>query len=298
MLDISPLTLLLAAGAFLAGGTVKGVLGIGLPLVAVPLLATALDLPTAVALMIVPVTSSNFLQAVQGGRYGAVVRRFWPVLIPLVLFTILSAQFLADIDPRTGALFLGAIVMGFAVVQALPLRLSVPPEWTRLLNPLVGALSGMLGGISNLFGPPVIMYLVALRLPKDEFVATVALFFLVGGVTLYAVLLFKLGNRWAVRGGCGANGCRAFRWQPLAESNRLESVRTSAACRAVPDRHQPCAPRPDVIAAFFFLARAFEVFGGISATQSKDRPTHLRTVLGRRRQPSGNATYSFMGRPL
>lgn len=191
MLDVSPLTLLLAAGAFLAGGTVKGVLGIGLPLIAVPLLATALDLQTAVALMIVPVTSSNLLQAVQGGHYGKAVRRFWPVLVPLVLFTIVSAQFLADIDLQTGALVLGVIVMAFAVVQALPLRLTVTPELTRLLNPLMGALSGALGGVSNLFGPPLIIYLVALRLPKEEFVGSIALLFLVGGVTLYATLFLN-----------------------------------------------------------------------------------------------------------
>jgi uncharacterized membrane protein YfcA len=191
MFDVSPLVLLLAAGAFFAGGAIKGALGIGLPLIAVPLLTSALDLPLAVALMIVPVTSSNFLQALQGGHFRAAVRRFWLVLVPLVLFTLVSAQFLADIDLRTGALVLGSIVMVFSIIQALPLRLSLAPERARLLNPVMGSLAGLLGGVSNLFGLPLIMYLVALRLPKDEFVATVALFFLTGSVTLYLVLFLN-----------------------------------------------------------------------------------------------------------
>jgi uncharacterized membrane protein YfcA len=191
MLDFTLPTLLLAAGAFFAGGMIKGALGVGLPLIAVPLLATAIDLPTAVALMIVPITSSNLVQSLQGGHVGPAVRRYWLILIPLVLGALISAQFLAEIDFRTGALFLGAIVIAFAAVQALPLQISIAPERVRFLNPLMGAIGGLIGGVSNLFGLPLIMYLIALRLPKDEFVATVALFFLTGSVTLYAVLFFN-----------------------------------------------------------------------------------------------------------
>ena len=68
VLDLGGLTLALGLLTFLVAGTVKGTLGIGLPLVAVPLLATVLDLPTAIALMVVPVLTSNFIQALQGKR--------------------------------------------------------------------------------------------------------------------------------------------------------------------------------------------------------------------------------------
>ncbi|MCH8110447.1 MAG: hypothetical protein IH905_00595 [Proteobacteria bacterium] len=53
-LDVDTPTLVLGALAFFAGGAVKGVMGIGLPLILVPLLATVFDLPTAVAIMVVP----------------------------------------------------------------------------------------------------------------------------------------------------------------------------------------------------------------------------------------------------
>jgi uncharacterized membrane protein YfcA len=36
-----------------------------------------------------------------------------------------------------------------------------------------GLFGGLLGGISTAFGPPLIMYLSALRLPKVEFVAAI-----------------------------------------------------------------------------------------------------------------------------
>lgn len=187
-LDLGGLTLALGLLTFVVAGTVKGTLGIGLPLVAVPLLATVLDLPTALALMIVPVLASNLMQALQGTRKRATLRRFWPLLMTLIPCTIVSAQFVSSIDLRTGSLVLGVIVVLFSLSQLVRLRLPVSGTHEKRLNPIVGAIAGFLGGVSNLFGPPLIMYLVALRLEKDDFVTTIGLLFLISGVTLYATL--------------------------------------------------------------------------------------------------------------
>ena len=55
----TPLLLAELAAILVATGTVKGVLGIGLPLTAVPLLGQVLDLPAAVALMTIPMFTSK-----------------------------------------------------------------------------------------------------------------------------------------------------------------------------------------------------------------------------------------------
>ncbi len=188
-LDVDTPTLVLGGLAFFAGGAVKGVMGIGLPLILVPLLATVFDLPTAVALMVVPVMSTNLLQAYQGGNHRATLRRFWPLLLPMVGTTVVAAQFLADIDVSTGALILGLIVVAFVASQVFPVRPTVTPRLEPWLKVPVGAAAGILGGLSNLFGPVLVMFLVSLRLPKDEFVASVASLFLFGGTTLYITLV-------------------------------------------------------------------------------------------------------------
>lgn len=187
-LDLGGITLVLGLVTFLVAGTVKGTLGIGLPLVAVPLLATVLDLPTALALMIVPVLASNLLQALQGTTKRATMKRFWPLLLTLIPCTVVAAQFVSSIDLQTGSLVLGVIVVLFSLSQLVQIRLPVSGNQETLLNPIVGAIAGFLGGVSNLFGPPLIMYLVALRLEKDDFVTTIGLLFLVAGVTLYTTL--------------------------------------------------------------------------------------------------------------
>jgi uncharacterized protein len=187
-LDLGGLTLALGLLTFLAAGTVKGTLGIGLPLVAVPLLATVLDLPTAVALMVVPVLTSNIIQAFQGKRKIATLRRFFPLLLALILGTVIAAQFLSSVDLRTGSLVLGVIVVLFSLSQLVRVQFEISQTQERYLNPIVGLVAGFLGGLSNLFGPPLIMYLVALKLEKDDFVTTIGLLFVVASGTFYTTL--------------------------------------------------------------------------------------------------------------
>jgi len=188
-LEVDTSILILGAIAFLAGGTVKGVLGIGLPPIVVSVLATVVDLPTAIAVMVVPVMASNLLQAYQGGKFGVTLRRFWPLLLPMIVATAVAAQFLTRINVTTGALALGLIVIVFVASQAFPVRPAVTPRLEPWLKLPVGLAAGILGGLSNLFGPVVVMFLVALRLPKDEFVSAAALLFLVGSTTLYLTLI-------------------------------------------------------------------------------------------------------------
>lgn len=180
--------LAIGAAAVFAGGTVKGVLGIGLPLVAVPVLASAMDPKVAVAMMTVPVLSSNVWLVARGSRLRATVQRFWPLILTLAGFTLLSAQLFVEIDAATASFLLGLAVLGFCAMQLFPIKAAVSRRAERWLGPGIGAVSGLMGGISNFFGPPVIAYLIALRLDKDTFVAAVTLFFIVGGVPLYGSL--------------------------------------------------------------------------------------------------------------
>lgn len=188
-LDVDTSILILGAIAFFAGGAVKGVLGFGLPPIVVSVLATVVDLPTAIAVMVVPVMGSNLLQAYQGGNIGLTLRRFWPLLLSMIAATAVAAQFLTRINVTTGALALGVIVIAFVASQAFLVRPAVTPRLEPWLKLPVGLAAGFLGGLSNLFGPVIVLFLVALRLPKDEFVSAAALLFLVGSTTLYLTLV-------------------------------------------------------------------------------------------------------------
>ena len=63
-----PLIYLLIAVTFLLAGGVKGVIGLGLPTISLGLLAATLDLPSAMALVIIPAFVTNIWQGTSGGH--------------------------------------------------------------------------------------------------------------------------------------------------------------------------------------------------------------------------------------
>lgn len=183
------LVVAVVVGAFLAAGTVKGVLGVGLPMIAVPLIASVTSPAHAIALASVPVVVSNAWQAFHGGHMKDCVRRFWPMLTGVVVGAVAGVQILATFDQQLVSGLLGIVLVVFTGLQAMPRTLALDARGERWLGPPLGLVGGVLGGMSSLFGPLLILYLVALRLPKDVFVAAVALLFFVGSLPLFLGLV-------------------------------------------------------------------------------------------------------------
>ena len=80
--------LIVVAGfAFVFAGLVKGVLGQGLPTVAVGILSLIMSPGEATALLIIPALITNIWQAWTGPSLGPLLRRFWPTMVAICLGT-------------------------------------------------------------------------------------------------------------------------------------------------------------------------------------------------------------------
>lgn len=186
---IPDLPWLLFLAALLAGGLVKGALGVGLPLVAVPLLSLGMSPHLAIALLVVPVLASNIWQAVEGGRLVPSLRRFGGLIVAQGLATALTVRMtLAMSASQLNTLLAAAVLMAVALMAWKP-TLQVSPERERVVGVGVGLLSGLLGGVSSLTGPVIITYLMALQLRRDEFVGSVSIIYLLGALPLYGAML-------------------------------------------------------------------------------------------------------------
>ena len=179
-LDASPLLLAAAALALLVGGLSKGVLGVGLPMIALPLLYTSVPIREAVAVMYGPVLVMNLWQTFQGGYFLVALRKFWPMMISVVLGTWLGAKTLVSIDSNVLQIVVGATVAVFSLINLLQPKLTVPERHALWLSVLVGITGGFFGGLTLFIGPAVIMFMVALRIPKEEFIGTIGLVYLLG----------------------------------------------------------------------------------------------------------------------
>lgn len=188
MSEPSPALLLVAALGFFAGGLVKGITGMGLPLVAVPVVALVLDVRAVLPLMTASVVLSNVWQIVEAGNIRAAGTRFWSIAVAIVGGTWLGVALISVADPRLLEGILGAVVILFVAASLLRWAPSVPKRAEAWLNPLVGTVTGAVGGLTSIFSPPLAIYLLALRIGREEFIAVMGLTMLAGSVTFTLAL--------------------------------------------------------------------------------------------------------------
>lgn len=174
--------------AVLAGGLVKGVTGIGLPLVAMPILASFIPIPKAIALLSLSSIATSLLQGMHGGHFMRAGRRLWPLFAGITAGVFASAWTLVVIDLQLLYLLLGAVVVVFACIFQRRIVFEVAPRAEPWVAPAAGIVAGLIGGVSMLFGPIYAMYLSGLRLTKDFFVVGVSLANLVSTLALVAAL--------------------------------------------------------------------------------------------------------------
>jgi hypothetical protein len=182
-------TVLFIAGVYLLAGVVKGVLGIGMPLITIPLLASTVGPITAMALLAVPTFAINLVQTAQSGYMMGALRRFW-VAYPLVILGVVFSVTLLLTRMDRGALMIvvGVVVILIAISQLMPFAAAIPQRAERWCTPLVGIVSGLIGGITSFLGPLMVMYLVALRVEKDQFIGAIALFYVIAAIPFYVGL--------------------------------------------------------------------------------------------------------------
>jgi uncharacterized membrane protein YfcA len=197
-----------AVCAALVGLAKTGVPGFGI--FVVPLMVLTVGDARQSAGWLLPLLSVADVFAVIRFRRQAAARRLFS-LAPWVLAGMAA-----------GALALGAPegilrrLVGVIVLAMIALRLLRPPNASQELAPRTAATYGVAAGfattVANAAGPIMNMYLFARRLPKDEFIATGAWFFLIINLTkapLYAAhglitvrsLLFDLALVPAVLAG-------------------------------------------------------------------------------------------------
>ncbi len=179
--------------ALWCGGFIKGALGVGTPLLTVPMMALVLPPQMAIAIMAIPVVVANLWQFAQAERSTAVIARFWPTFLAILVGTWVGVKILSVIDEKTLLVVVGISVIGFALLQGSRFRLHLPDPMVKPAGLFFGGASGLIGGLSSFFGPMLIVYLISIRnLDKNQFVSSIS-FLYVSAVVPWTVTLYLFG---------------------------------------------------------------------------------------------------------
>jgi uncharacterized membrane protein YfcA len=179
---------LLVMATFLLAGTVKGVIGLGLPTVSLAILTVAIDLPGAMALLLAPSFATNLWQAVVGGNGRVLVARLWPFLLCATLTVWIGALALASVDLAMLSALLGVLLITYAGVSLAGLRFAIPARHQPWAGPLAGLVNGLLTGMTGSFVVPGVMFLNALGLSRDQLIQAMGMLFTLSTLALALAL--------------------------------------------------------------------------------------------------------------
>jgi uncharacterized protein len=175
---------------FLLAGVVKGVVGLGLPTVAMGLLSLRMPPAEAAAILLLPSFITNVWQLAEGPRLGNLVRRLWPTLLAVFVSTALAASVIASAKSAVASVALGGALLVYAAAGLRNFHIDVSPRAERWAGPIVGVVTGSVTGATGTFVIPAVPYLAGLGLGRDELVQALGLSFTVSTVALALGLLW------------------------------------------------------------------------------------------------------------
>ncbi len=176
-MTFSPAGWCVAAFAVLLTGISKGGFGGALGGIAVPLMAIWMPPATAAALMLPMLCMMDVVGLRAYWRQWS-----WPelrmLLVGAVVGIVLAAFAFGLMSDAVVKFCVGATAVSFALQRLYARYSRRPPSQASLRSGLPwGVLAGFTSTLAHAGGPPVLLYLFGRPLPKQQFVATVSVFF-------------------------------------------------------------------------------------------------------------------------
>src|SRR3954454_15284595 len=195
LIDLPLFAIMMLAAVLFAAGMTKGVIGVNLPIVAVPLLSMIVPLPTAVAIVAIPLLLTNLTQACTGDPIPVALKALWPVLVGTAAGLVVGVHLLTSLSPEILKPVVGTALIAVAALMLLAPKLNCPNRFAPAAAPLVGVGGGILGGLAGQAGPIVFLYLLSRDINGSRFVQYSSLYIALTSVALTLAL-----------GGAGAIG--------------------------------------------------------------------------------------------
>jgi len=181
----------MVVATFALAGFVKGVIGMGLPMVALAFLGSTLGVREALTIMLIPALATNTWQALSGPAFGLMVRRLWSFLVTAWVGIWFGVAVLAGAQSTTMMAVLGVTLCTYCAVAVLRAQLPPPGRREPWMSPLMGGLGGVMFGMTGVIVVPGILYLQTLGLKRDVFVQALGITF----VSISLMLALSLFSR-------------------------------------------------------------------------------------------------------
>lgn len=176
--------LMIGIAAFLLAGTIKGTVGIGLPTLSISIMAQFVDPRVAIAMLLIPALVTNSWQIYRGGAVRRSAQLLWPFALVMIVAMYVSALLAPLVSQEFLTAGIGVMVVLWAATSLIKKPLRIPDSLDRPFQVLAGLVSGAIGGLTAIWSPPMVMYLLARHNDKEDFVRFTGFLILCGSVPL------------------------------------------------------------------------------------------------------------------
>ena len=190
--DVTQGALSLALFGFLFAGVVKGATGLGFSSTCLPFLVLALGLDRAMPLVLVPSITSNLIVHFQAGEFRRTVTMFWPMFVATVPGLLVGLWLLTRADVQVASAVLGLVLIVYSLWTLMHIDAALPAHWIPPLKVPVGALTGLVNGLTGSQIMPVLPFLLSQPLERNIFLQSINISFTASSL-IVAIGLWTIG---------------------------------------------------------------------------------------------------------
>lgn len=174
---------------FAIAGMIKGTIGLGLPAVSMALLTLLMSPFQAATLLIIPSLVTNIWQLFAEGHVLRLIRRFWRLLLGIIVGTIWSVFPTLGQGEFQSEILLGGMLALYGAYGLFAKNMPNLSPYEKWLSPIIGYLGGAITVATGVIVIPVVPFLQSLHLKRDDLVQSLGLAFTVSTVCL-AIYLY------------------------------------------------------------------------------------------------------------
>lgn len=173
---------------FIIAGAMKGLIGMGLPTVAMGGLALFISPASAATLLIIPSLFTNIWQFLSGPSAIKTVQKLSFLIVGIVVGTLAGVLPTLGSEAAFSRTALGAVLILYGFAGLARIQFPQPRRAIGLVGFAVGCITGTLTAATGIFILPAVPYLQTLGLPRDLLVQALGLSFTVSTLALAASL--------------------------------------------------------------------------------------------------------------
>ena len=175
---------------------IHGSIGLGFPMVATPLLALVTDIQTAIILTIIPSFLTNLVSIRSEGNIMSASHRYLSLALFVMAGSAIGTQVLIFTNSEIFKALLAVTIVVYLFADKINFNLTWVSGHQILSRFVFGVSAGILGGLTNVMAPILIIYTLESKHSKSDTIQALNFCFLFGKLTQF--ILFSINGKFTL----------------------------------------------------------------------------------------------------